>query len=150
MKIFVGITFYIPTKWSKYVHLFSTCAWSPRLYYITSWKATCSQVSMDMPRRTPRMCNWRITAIYLVKMPMKYNDCSTLLLISEMWFSDFEFRRLYSFCCVGPWVWKKTNLRLSSILHFTPTWYMHMSPKYEGLPKNRCNTHIPDLASLQH
>jgi len=42
--MFVGITLYIPAKWYKYVHLFSTCAWSPRLYYRTSWKVTCSQV----------------------------------------------------------------------------------------------------------
>jgi len=36
------------------------------------------------------------------------------------------------------------------ILHFTPTWYVHLKQKYEGLPKNRFKAHIPDFASLQH
>jgi hypothetical protein len=37
LKIFVGITPYIPAKWGKYLHLFSTCILSPQLYYRTSW-----------------------------------------------------------------------------------------------------------------
>ena len=88
--------------------------------YRTTWKVTCSQVTMDMPR-IPMMFKWRTRALCFVKMPMKY-DCSMRLLIPGMWFSHFKFWSLFSFYCVGPWVWIKRIQRLLSILHFTPTW----------------------------
>jgi hypothetical protein len=40
-----------------------------RLYYRTF---TCSQLTTDMPRTTPRLCNCRVRTFNLVKMPMKY------------------------------------------------------------------------------
>lgn len=78
-------------------------------------KSHVHKLTMDMCRTTARICNWRITAFYFVKMAMKYNDCSMLPLISRMLFSDFEFWWLFSFCSVGAWVWKKNSKTVVNI-----------------------------------
>jgi hypothetical protein len=64
--------------------LFHMCLKSKALVQNCMKEVSCSQVTMDMPRKTPRMCNWRIMVSSLATMPMKFSDGSTFLLISRM------------------------------------------------------------------
>lgn len=88
--------------------LFHMCLKSKALLQNCMKEVTCSQVTMDMPRKTPRICNWRIRGSSLATRPMKFSDGSMLLLISRMWFLHFEFRWLLSYCCFRRWVWGKS------------------------------------------